>query len=106
MIYNIAFKTKGELHEYNGSKYMYIDGDAGTFIKELCGEYPSRWDGRKAKDMRVILEYAIRNLLENQKEYEYFSDGKFASPEEIRIILNELISRCEAFSESVMEVDW
>ena len=107
MIYSIGFKQKtGQMYEYNGQKYMYVDEESGVFLKELCGEYPSRWDCRSVSYMRPIFDYALRNLLENKKEYEYFSNGKFSSPEEIQIILNELIKRCEAFPDAVMEVDW
>ena len=108
MIYSIGFKAAGtgELHEYKGQKYIHVDESAGVFLKELCGEYPSKWDCRSAEYMLTIFDYALKNLLENSKEYEYFSDGNFSTPEEIMIILNELIKRCKAFPHSVMEVDW
>ena len=107
MIYSIGFKQKdGQMHEYNGQKYMHVDEECGVFLKELCGEYPSKWDCRSVKYMYPIFDYALRNLLENKKEYEYFSNGKFSSPEEIQIILNELIKRCKAFPDAVLEVDW
>lgn len=106
MIYSIGFKTDGELHEYNGQKYMHIDGDSGVFLRELCGEYPSFWDMRSTEYMVTVFDYALKNLLENRKEYEYFSNGKFCTPEEIIIILNELITRCKAFPHAVLEVDW
>lgn len=106
MIYSIGFKRHGSLLEYNGLKYMYIDGECGVILKELCGEYPSRWDCRSVEYMRPIFNCALKNLLEHKKDYEYFSNGKFSSPEEIQIILNDLIKRCEAFPGAIMEVDW
>jgi len=106
MIYSIGFKTQGELLEYNGQKYMHIDEESGVFLKELCGEYPSRWDCRSVNYMLPVFDYALKNLLENSREYEYFSNGKFSSPEEIQIVLNELIKRCKAFPNAIMEVDW
>lgn len=107
MIYSIGFKRKdGQMYEYNGHKYMHIDEESGVFLKELCGEYPSKWDCRPVSQMCIIFDYALRNLLENKKEYEYFSNGKFSSPEGIQIILNEFIKRCKAFPDAVLEVDW
>ena len=107
MIYSIGFRQKdGNMFEYDGQKYIHFDEESGVFLKELCGEYPSRWDCRSAAYMYPIFEYALRNLLENKKEYEYFSNGKFSCPEEIQIILHELIKRCKAFPDAVLEVDW
>ena len=108
MIYSIGFKDvdTGEIHAYKGQKYIHVDDSAGVFLKELCGEYPSKWDCRSAEYMLTIFDYALRNLLENKNEYEYFSDGKFSSPEEIAIVLNGLINRCKTFPNSVLEVDW
>lgn len=106
MIYSIAFEQYGNLLEYNGQKYMYIDDESGVFLKELCGEYPSEWDCRAVKYMLPIFDCALRNLLENGKEYEYFSNGAFSAPEEITIILIELIKRCKSFPDAILEVDW
>lgn len=106
MIYSIGFKTDGVLHSFKGQKYMHVDGNAGAFLKELCGKYPSAWDMVPAAGMELIFDHALKNLLENRKEYEYFSDGGFSTPEEIIIVLNELIARCKAFPNAILEVDW
>lgn len=106
MIYSIGFKMQGEPLEYKGQKYMHIDEESGLILKELCGEWPSRWDCRPTKYMRPIFDNAVNALSKNTSKYKYFSNGQWGNPEEIKITLNELIERCDAFPNAVMEVDW
>lgn len=106
MIYSIGFKAQGNLLEYNGQRYMYIYGDSGLMLKELCGEYPSMWDCRKTELMLPVFKNAERELAQNPTKYKYFSAGEWSGSSEISMILKELIARCEAFPVAIMEVDW
>ena len=114
MIYSIGFwtwaanGTEGTLHEYNGHKYMHVDGNAGKMLKELCGEYPSRWACRSVKYMLPIFRTALQELtkLSAKCSYTDFINGAFITTAEIAVILKELIARCEAFPDAVLEVDW
>lgn len=106
VIYSIGFSVRGELQEHNGQKYIHIDGNAGVLLKELSGEYPSMWSCRPVGVMLPIFDHALMELTDHADRYEYFSDGKFGTIEEIMTILKELIDMCGAFPDAVLEVDW
>ena len=67
---------------------------------------PSKWEGFGLVFVEAAACGAKIITSDVPPMNEYFSNGKFSSPEEIQIILNELIKRCEAFPDAVMEVDW
>lgn len=108
MIYSIGFKRQGILQSRNGYKYIHIDDDGGAFLKELCGEYPSRWDCRSVDYMLPIFEQALERLRseENKTEFESYFEGKFSNYNEIAFTLEQLITWCKTYPDAIMEVDW
>jgi hypothetical protein len=106
VIYSIGFTVSGMPLGCEGNKYMYIVGSAALILKELCGDYPSRWDCRKAWEMLPIFRNAYNQLNDNREKYDYFfSNSGWCDYDYISGILTELISRCEAHPFASIEVD-
>lgn len=89
MSYDVSFKAKLEGADqwvYVGDDWINHTSNTAAMIKEVCGSYPSEWNGKRCADMYPVLMQGA-------------SDADTAE------FLRQIADNCDKFPTAVIEVD-
>lgn len=59
------------------SDWLMLPAEAGTMVKELCGVYPSQWNGKSAAEMIPVLDAAMKLAQANSAELRQYEGVSF-----------------------------
>lgn len=72
MSYDVSFKAKLEGADqwvYVGDDWINHTSNTAAMIKEVCGSYPSEWNGKRCADMYHVLMQGASRLCLHPKRY-------------------------------------
>ena len=75
MSYDVSFKAKLEGADqwvYVGDDWINHTSNTAAMIKEVCGSYPSEWNGKRCADMYPVLMQGASLLCLHPKRYRQF----------------------------------
>lgn len=78
MSYDVSFKAKLEGADqwvYVGDDWINHTSNTAAMIKEVCGSYPSEWNGKRCADMYPVLMQGASLLCLHPKRYRQFEPG-------------------------------
>ena len=111
MSYDFHLKVKAALKGpdlswvYVGDEWINYTTNSAPMIKEVCGSYPSRWDGMKAADLLPVVEQGLRALRSDPDAYRYLEPANgWGSVENTITFLNRIRDNCVQFPEAVVEI--
>lgn len=106
MSYDIYFERKqGERNGYDtvGDSFINYASGSAAIIKDVCGAYPSKWDGLKAETLIERLQNGCEELKKNPEQFkifEVFDD----TVENARSFLETLLSNCIRYPTAYIRV--
>ncbi len=110
MSYDVSFKAKLEGADqwvYVGADWINHTSNTATMIKEVCGSYPSEWNGKKCVDMYPVLMQGISLLNLHPQRYRQFEpDNKWGSVESTMDFLQKIADTCDKYPTAVLEVGY
>lgn len=90
---------------YVGDRWLSHTSATGNMIKEVCGSYPSAWNGRKCKDILPILKQGISLLSSFPYNYrEYEPENSWGTVETTLKFLEKIAANCEEYPTALIEV--
>lgn len=108
MSYDVSFKAKLEGVDqwvYVGADWINHTSNTAAMIKEVCGSYPSEWDGKKCADMYPVLVQGIETLRQNPQRFRQFEpDNKWGTVETTIEFLMKIADNCRDYPTAVIEV--
>lgn len=109
MSYDVSFKAKLEGVDqwvYVGDDWINHTSNTAAMIKEVCGSYPSQWNGKRCADMYPVLMQGISLLNINPSRYKQFEgpDSWSKIPQVIEF-LSKVADNCDKFPTAIIEVD-
>ena len=108
MSYDVSFKAKLEGAErwvYVGPEWINHTSNTSAKIKEVCGSYPSEWDGKKCSEMLPVITQGCDRLRSHSQEYRQFeASNGWGTVETTLKFLNDIRLACEEFPTAVLEV--
>lgn len=108
MSYDISFKAKLEgvnQWVYVGDDWINHTSNTAAMIKEVCGSYPSQWNGKRCSDMLPVLTDAIKELQLNSDKYRCFEpDNKWGTVETTISFLDRICVNCAKYPSAILEV--
>ncbi|MCM1271940.1 MAG: hypothetical protein NC247_15170, partial [Ruminococcus flavefaciens] len=107
MSYHIKFKIKptdsDDLIDV-GDEWINHTDATSAMIKDVCGSYPSFWNGQKALELLPLIVNGINLLKENTAKYKQFeTDSGWGSIESTIDFLESVRKNCEEYPASVLE---
>lgn len=108
MGYDISFKAKLEgVNQWInvGDDWISQSSNAGNMIKEVCGSYPSEWNGKTGKEMYPVLIHGAFLLLSEHSKYRCFEQG-YCTVETAAYFLEKVANICKQFPTAILEVDY
>ena len=110
MGYDVSFKAKLEGMDqwvYVGDSWVSHTSNTAAMMKEVCGSYPSDWDGRRCADMYPVLMQGASLLLQYPQRYRQFEPGNgWGTVESTAKFLRRIADNCDKFPTAVIEVDY
>jgi len=110
MSYDVSFKAKLEGMDkwvYVGAKWINYTSNVSTLIKEVCGSYPSYWNGKRCADIYPVLKRGADLLTQCPQMYRQFEPANgWGSVEGTLEFLKNIISVCLEYPLAVIEVDY
>lgn len=110
MSYDVYFKAKLEGADRFvsvGDDWISHTSNTATMMKEVCGSYPSEWNGKRCSDMIPILETATKELRTNSAKYrQYEARNGWGTVETTASFLNDILKNCKAYPTAVLIVDY
>lgn len=108
MSYDVSFKAKLEGTDqwvYVGADWINHTYNTAAMIKEVCGSYPSDWDGRKCADMYPIIAQGAALLRDNPQRYRQFEPSNgWGTVETTLDFLMKIADNCEKYPTAVIEI--
>lgn len=107
MSYDVHFKAKLEGVDqwvYVGADWISHTGNHATLIKEVCGSYPSSWDGKPATEMLPVLRQGIDLLRQYPQRYSRMETSCWDTVESVLAFLIQIEENCSKYPTSVLEV--
>ena len=111
MSYDFHLKVKAALKGpdlswvYVGDEWINYTTNSAPMIKEVCGSYPSRWNGMKAADLLPVVEQGLRALRSDPDAYRYLEPANgWGSVEGTITFLDRIRANCAAFPAAVVEI--
>ena len=108
MSYDVSFKAKLEGVDqwvYVGADWISHSSNTGAMIKEVCGSYPTDWDGKKCADMYPVLMQGVSLLNINPQRYRAFEAG-YSTVETTMDFLMKIADNCDKYPTAVIEVSY
>lgn len=99
MNYEISFRDK---NQYVGDLWISHPCDAADPIKEVCGVYPSKWDGAKCADLAGPLHEAAGLLLYNVSLRDCYPEADIITA---AMFLAHVAENCAEHPTATVEVD-
>ena len=110
MSYDISFKAKLEGVDqwvYVGDNWINHTSNTAAMIKEVCGSYPSEWNGKRCSDMYSILMQGTSLLNLQPSKYRQFEpDNKWGTVESTIEFLMNIADNCDKYPTAIIEVDY
>lgn len=110
MSYDVSFKAKLEGVDqwvYVGDDWINHTTDAGAMIKEVCGSYPSDWNGKSCEELLPILDKGIELLTKYSNRYRCFEpDNRWGSVESTITFLSRIRDNCKQYPSAKVEVSY
>ena len=110
MSYDVSFKAKLEGTDQwvpVGADWINHTSNTAAMIKEVCGSYPSAWDGRTCKDLLPILRSGIELLQRDPDHYRsYEPDNRWGTVESTLEFLRAIADNCRIYPTAVIEVSY
>ena len=109
MSYDVHFKAKLEGRNqwvYVGDPFISFTSNTASMIKEVCGSYPSHWDGKKCADMYPVLMQGVVLLRDSPAQYRQFeAPNGWGTVEQTREFLGRVAINRAAYPTAVLVVD-
>lgn len=109
MSYDVSFKAKLEGADqwvYVGDDWINHTSNTAAMIKEVCGSYPSEWNGKRCADMYPVRMQGASLLCLHPKRYRQFEPGNcWGTVESTAEFLRQIADNCDKFPTAVIEVD-
>ena len=110
MSYDVSFKVKLEGTNqwiYVGDSWINHTSNTSAMIKEVCGSYPSDWNGKRCADMYPVLMQGASLLnLYPQRCRQFEPDNGWGTVESTKDFLMQIADNCYKFPTAVIEVDY
>lgn len=110
MSYDVSFKAKLEGVDqwvYVGDEWINYTSNTAAMIKEVCGSYPSEWDGKKCVDMYPVLIQGVSLLKKDAMHYRQFEPSNGWGKVETTIdFLMKIADNCNKYPTAIIEVDY
>lgn len=110
MSYDVSFKAKLEgvdQYVYVGADWINHTSNTAAMIKEVCGSYPSAWDGMSCSELLPVLEAGVKLLRSHSQEYRQFEpSNKWGTVETTIEFLDAIIRNCKDYPTAVLEVSY
>lgn len=110
MSYDISFKAKLEGANqwvYVGDDSLNVTSNVSAMIKEVCGLYPSEWNGNRCSIMHPVLLHGADLLSLYPNRYRCFEAANgWGTVETTRDFLRRVADNCGQFPMAVLEVEW
>ena len=108
MSYDISFKAKLEGVDqwvYVGDDWINHTSNTAAMIKEVCGSYPSAWNGKRCSDMYPVLMQGASLLNLNREKYRQFEpSNKWGTVETTIDFLMKISDNCDKYPTAIIEV--
>ena len=109
MGYDISFKAKldgADQWVYVGDDWINHTSNTAAMIKEVCGSYPSEWDGIGCAELAPVLDAGIKELLQHSQRYRQFEPSNgWGTVESTTDFLIRILNNCKTYPTAVIEVD-
>ena len=109
MSYDISFKAKLEGIEqwvYVGDEWINHTSNTAAMIKDVCGSYPSSWNGKKSSELIPVLEKGASELALNGDKYRQFeAENGWGTVETTLEFLNNILKNCKNYPTSIVLVE-
>lgn len=110
MSYDVSFKAKLEGADqwvYVGDDWINHTSNTATMIKEVCGSYPSQWNGKRCADMYPVLMQGISLLNNHPQRYKQFeAPNGWGTIPQVMDFLSKVADNCDKFPTAIIEVDY
>lgn len=110
MSYDISFKAKLEGVDQwvcVGDPFINFTSNTANMIKEVCGSYPSQWNGKKCSDMYPILMQGASLLNNDPQKYKQFeAKNGWGTVNSTRDFLMDVADNCQKYPTAILEVDY
>lgn len=88
-----------------GEDWVVIPQRADSLLREVCGSYPSDWDGKKCSDISIALAKGVALLSLNPTKYKTLEgDCVWCNVNSIRDLLTKIVRMCEKFPTATIRV--
>lgn len=108
MSYDISFKAKLQGVDqwvYVGPKWINHTSNTAAMIKEVCGSYPSMWNGMKCSELLPALTTGCKELRAYSQKYRQFEpENGWGTVETTLEFLDAIRKACEEYPTAVLEV--
>lgn len=109
MSYDVSFKAKLEGTEqwvYVGDDWINHTSNTAAMIKEVCGSYPSEWNGKSCSELTPILEAGTTELRRYSQKYRQFeAENGWGTLETTLEFLDMILKNCKLYPTAVLEVN-
>lgn len=109
MSYDVSFKAKLEGADqwvYVGADWINYTANTAAMIKEVCGSYPSEWNGKKCADMYPVLMQGVSLLLNHPQQYRQFEPvNKWGTVEGTIDFLQKIADNCAEYPTAIIKVN-
>lgn len=108
MSYDISFKAKLEGADqwvYVGPEWINHTSNTAAMIKEVCGSYPSAWNGVRCSELLPVLTAGCKELRAYSQKYRQFEpENGWGTVETTLEFLDAIRKACEEYPTAVLEV--
>lgn len=109
MSYDVRFKAKLDSADqwvYVGDIWINHTSNTAAMIKEVCGSYPSEWNGKKCADMYPVLMQGASLLTINSQKYKAFEPSNgWGTVETTLDFLMKIADNCDKYPTAALEVE-
>lgn len=109
MSYDVSFKAKLEGADqwvYVGDDWINHTSNTAAMIKEVCGSYPSEWNGKRCADMVPRAHAGRVPAVSASETLPAFEPGNcWGTVESTAEFLRQIADNCDKFPTAVIEVD-
>lgn len=109
MSYDVSFKAKldgADQWVYVGADWINHTTNTAAMIKEVCGSYPSDWNGKSCAELTPILESGVTELKRYSQKYRQFEPGNGWGTVETTIeFLDHILENCKNYPTAVIEIN-
>ena len=108
MSYNVSFKAKLDgvnRWVYVGPRFINHTSNTSVMIKEVCGSFPSTWNGMKCSELLPVLSAGCKELRAYSQKYRQFEDKNgWGTVETTLEFLGAICKACDEFPTAVLEI--